>query len=235
MEISVAQAASVLRLNERRVRRLVEAGDLPGRKVGRAWLLHSDGVYERARAGRSPGRPLSQPRAWAAVLELAGQRADGLSSSSVGQVRAVLRRRLDASPDQWSALLRNLVDVHDLRVRPNQMDRLLADDSVVSADIPAADLGLVVPQNIPSVFVSSNEWPALRSRMRINPGVDNGHEPVRVIEVPDYAFARLASADVRKAAAISVAVSSNEPRVRNEAARWIRASVAARLSLAQDA
>ncbi|HEY8394944.1 MAG TPA: helix-turn-helix domain-containing protein [Thermaerobacter sp.] len=38
--MTVAEAAAYLRVDERTVRRLLRAGRLPGRKVGREWRLH---------------------------------------------------------------------------------------------------------------------------------------------------------------------------------------------------
>lgn len=224
MEISASDAARALQLDERRVRRLASVGDLPARKVGRAWLIESDAVYERARVNHQPGRPLSQSRAWAAIAELAGQRAQWLSSSSRGQVRAVLDRRAKASADQWSALLRNLAEIHDVRLRPAQAEDLLSHAAVRPAELPAAALGLVLMKSVPSVFVSSAEWPALKARLRIGPA-SSGSARVRVIEVSDDAFGLLADAAVRKAAIVSLAMRSSEPRIRDAAAGWMGAAV----------
>src|SRR5690606_12205486 len=58
-EITVAEAADRLGVSPSRVRALVGAGSLPGRKVGGLWLLEEDAVDAAGRDPRRSGRPLS--------------------------------------------------------------------------------------------------------------------------------------------------------------------------------
>jgi len=121
-------------------------------------------------------------------------------------------------------LLRNLAEIHDVRLRPAQAEDLLSDAAVRPAELPATDLGLILLNNVPSVFVSSAEWPALKARLRIGPA-SSGRARVRVIEVSDDAFGLLADDAVRKAAIVSLAMRSSEPRIRDAAAGWMGAAV----------
>jgi len=51
MEMGTAEAAAVLGVTTRRVSQLTQAGILPGRKVGRTWLLRRPAVLDYRDAG----------------------------------------------------------------------------------------------------------------------------------------------------------------------------------------
>ncbi len=55
--LSTAEAAKLLNISPRRVRALVESGDLKAQRVGRAWLIDEDSARQRANAPVSGGRP----------------------------------------------------------------------------------------------------------------------------------------------------------------------------------
>lgn len=48
--LSTAEAAKLLNISPRRVRALVESGDLKAQRVGRAWLIDEDSARQRANA-----------------------------------------------------------------------------------------------------------------------------------------------------------------------------------------
>ena len=58
--LSVAQVAALLGLSPSRVQQLLRTGQIPGRKVGRDWILRR-GLVEQFKAlpPGSPGRPRS--------------------------------------------------------------------------------------------------------------------------------------------------------------------------------
>jgi hypothetical protein len=62
--LSLTDASGVLGLSVERVRQLVVAGDLPGRRFGNAWAVPRDALIARQHSPGSGGRPLSATRAW---------------------------------------------------------------------------------------------------------------------------------------------------------------------------
>jgi hypothetical protein len=62
--LSLAHASEVLNLSVERVRQLVVAGDLPGEKLGNAWVVPTEAVLARQHFPRQGGRPLDARRAW---------------------------------------------------------------------------------------------------------------------------------------------------------------------------
>jgi excisionase family DNA binding protein len=56
--VSTARAAALLGVSKGRVRQLLSSGQLPGRKIGRDWLIRSGDLrrFEALPRG-SPGRP----------------------------------------------------------------------------------------------------------------------------------------------------------------------------------
>lgn len=85
-----SEAARRLRVHESRVRQLIEAGELPGRKVANRWLVSSDAVERRGAFRRERGRPLEPENVWGLLFLASGRPAPWLASD----VRSRLRRRL---------------------------------------------------------------------------------------------------------------------------------------------
>ena len=90
-ELSIAQAAEVLGLNESRVRALAARGDLRARKIGSRWLVDDASVRARRERGASEGRPFSPRVAWAYLLLLSGEPVAWLDAASRSRLRARLR------------------------------------------------------------------------------------------------------------------------------------------------
>lgn len=70
----VSHVAQELDLSERRVRALIESGQLPAERVGRSWLISKEAVERFRRDGRRHGRPLSAANSWALLALLAGEK-----------------------------------------------------------------------------------------------------------------------------------------------------------------
>lgn len=68
--IGVSQAAPELGISERRVRQMLERGELEGQRVGWSWIIDRK-VLERARRRPEVGRRWSPEAAWA-LLQIAG-------------------------------------------------------------------------------------------------------------------------------------------------------------------
>ena len=59
--IGVHEAAEQLGVSEARIRALLKAGQLEGKKLGNTWAVSERSVAERLRAGVHPGRPVAAP------------------------------------------------------------------------------------------------------------------------------------------------------------------------------
>ncbi len=90
LEVPASEAARRLRVHDSRVRRLVEAGDLPARKVANRWLVDAGALERRGLLGPADGRPLEPENAWGLLFLASGEPAPWLRSD----VRSRLRRRL---------------------------------------------------------------------------------------------------------------------------------------------
>lgn len=126
MDVSVAEAAKALGLSPRRVRALAEAGQVPARRVGRAWVIDLDSRLPP----RPPGRRLSARSAWAVL----GLGHDGLSRSERQRARERQGRLRDLPA---SALVRR-AEVHRLVAHPAALRRLHDDHRIVLGGVSAA-------------------------------------------------------------------------------------------------
>lgn len=66
--ISLSDASSILGVSVERVRQLVVAGELPGRRFGNAWAVPKDALVARRHAQHPGGRPLGAVRAWHEIV-----------------------------------------------------------------------------------------------------------------------------------------------------------------------
>lgn len=139
--MTVTQAAEHLGVHPSRVRALVSAGALAGRRVGSQWLVQRDALERRAQIVGSGGhsRAMSTRIAWAAADLLDGGSADWLSTSE----RARLRARLAAhAGDGWQTYSRWLSSrqtrVARYRIADDDIAVLLATDGVVATGASAA-------------------------------------------------------------------------------------------------
>src|SRR5262249_38415584 len=72
-DLTVSEAAQELGTSMRRVRQLIEAGELGGRRTAAGWLISADDVAARS---AKVGRPVSAPTAWTAALLLDEQKPE---------------------------------------------------------------------------------------------------------------------------------------------------------------
>jgi len=94
MELTVLEAAQRLDVSPRRVRALVERGQLPAVRRGSMWLTTSDAVDAFRRNSPGRGRPISAATAWSRISEIASSGDfTALSTSRVAlRARAAHRR-----------------------------------------------------------------------------------------------------------------------------------------------
>ncbi len=66
--LPLADAADLLGLSVERVRQLVVAGQLPGQRVAKVWVVPRDAVVARRHSPGAGGRPLGPVHAWQELL-----------------------------------------------------------------------------------------------------------------------------------------------------------------------
>jgi excisionase family DNA binding protein len=153
--LSIAEAAEMLGVSERHVRRLASSGALRARRFGSHWMVERDDVRQRARIDPSPGRPLSPLMAWN-VLQLADRAVESAQSSDedLGEfeiddrrLRYRIRSLLPEAPppDQWGFWLRNRAIERPVWIHPGVRERFANDKRLRpggSAAVVAAGVGI---------------------------------------------------------------------------------------------
>ncbi|MDA8118360.1 MAG: helix-turn-helix domain-containing protein [Actinomycetota bacterium] len=107
MELDVRSVAEILELSERRVRQLIDSGDLPARRAGGRFLVEEAQVPR----SRPTTRPMSPRIATAFIDWISGYQPSGLSNSERSRLREKLQR-LYATPEP-ADLLRSWLRRHD--------------------------------------------------------------------------------------------------------------------------
>ena len=146
MYVSVREAAALLRVSERRVRRLAADGRIDATRVGRRSLLISrDSIDRRRRIAPAAGRPLSARACWALINLASG----GPVENPLERARARARLgRLDALSPQTLAAR---AAVHGYRVHPGVREALHADGRLALSGRDAADryrADIILPDGI---------------------------------------------------------------------------------------
>jgi hypothetical protein len=145
--IPVSEAAEILGVDGRQVRRLARDGKIAGRQTSAGWLLDEDSVRELVGRRAPAGRPLSSERAWMIIqvldhlsnplqpggydaAELVDKTLKDLAADPVDRHR--IRQRLSDLPDDLVMMnwLAHRADVRRYRVHPGVVDELVADTRV---------------------------------------------------------------------------------------------------------
>jgi excisionase family DNA binding protein len=176
MDIAVRDAAQRLGLSESRIRQLLIAGDLNGRRIGRAWLVDSEDVARLQGQQRRSGRPVGPKRAWAIIDLLSGGSAPWLSYSERSQVRSYAARLEEASPDEWRSTLRGRSELRPVRAHPAAVARLGQFDHVLLAGPAEAvrrgfDL-VAVGEPRPEFYMPISEWGHIARSLALQPSHD---------------------------------------------------------------
>lgn len=176
MEIAVKDAAQRLGVGESRVRQLLAAGDLRGRRLGRIWLVDSDDVARLQGQQRRPGRPVGPKRAWAIIDLLSGGRAPWLSYSERSQVRSYLAGLDQPSADEWRSILRGRSEMRPVQAHPAAVSRLRQFDRVLlGGPAEAARRGfdlVVIGEPRPEFYMPLSEWAQISRRLALRPSRD---------------------------------------------------------------
>lgn len=184
-DLSVGEAARALGVDESRVRQLLRNGALPGRRIGRAWLVPAEAVALLVQQRPAGGRPLSPQRAWGLLDVLDGGRAPWLDRYARSKVRAHLRRLVGAEPAVWRDALRARERRHAIEAHRAALARLATSDGVWPAGPAAASQAgadLVAPGAVPEFYVNAGLWPGLVEQLRLR---EAPRRPDVVVRIPE--------------------------------------------------
>ena len=139
-DVTVQEAATILRVNSRRVRSLIDSGQLDAHRVGSQWTITVDSM-DAHRALVSAGansRPLSIRTGWGAAALLDAQGVSWLSSAE----KTRLRKRL-ARTSTWQTWARWLglrySSIQRYQVVDTDISNILGRSGVVATGVSAAD------------------------------------------------------------------------------------------------
>jgi excisionase family DNA binding protein len=139
-ELTVPEAAEHLSVHQSRVRELLQAGTLTGRRVGRQWVIDADDL-DRHRdlvRGGATSRAMSPRTAWAAGALVDGQDTAWLASSEKSRLRSRLLRHVDevATFRRWLSARQSSTE--RFRIAESDITALLEENGVVATGISAA-------------------------------------------------------------------------------------------------
>ncbi|MBW9214727.1 excisionase family DNA-binding protein [Mumia sp. zg.B53] len=226
MEIGVSEAAERLGVGPSRVRQLLHAGDLEGRRVGRSWLVSAEDVARLQGRRRHPGRPLGPLRAWGALDLLDGGAAPWLSYAARSQVRSHLSRLSDADADRWRSMLRGRSRVLRIVAHPAAVPRLLAREDVQPAGAEEAarrgfDL-VAFEGRVDEVYVPDKVWPAARSALALKEARPDESNNL-LVRIPQRVWPFAEHAPVSDAALAADLLEAAEPRAISAGERQLSA------------
>lgn len=165
-ELDVSSAARRLHVHPSRVRALLLAGDLKGRKLGGRWLVDAYASDERARSASVDGRAFSPPRAWGLIALLSGDDAPWLDAPARSRLRARLARgRLE----QLLPRLRKRAQVHYLRAASAALKRVQAAHGFIPSGVSAAslyDAAILAPEQVEG-YVSARQLREMQYRLAL--------------------------------------------------------------------
>ncbi|MGE9781890.1 helix-turn-helix domain-containing protein [Janibacter sp. G368] len=184
MEVGVGEVARRLGVSESRVRQMLRAGVLAGRRIGRVWVVPSNEVARLERGPRRAGRPLAPGRAWAVLDLLDHGSAPWLPGVARSQVRAYLTHLGEPDPLEWASLLRQRSRVHRVFAHPAALPRLERAGGVLTAGPAEASrrgFDLVAVGNWPrEVYVDERVWSAIAEQLALR----EAWEPNLTVRVP---------------------------------------------------
>jgi excisionase family DNA binding protein len=223
MAITTAEAARLLQVSTREVRRLIAAGDLQAETVGRIFLLEEASVHARRRSPVRRGRALAAGTAWAALLETSGERASWLDRPTRSRLRSWLRLH---APEEISAACRRRAVRHDLRVLPAYLNDVVLGSDVVPSGMTAAgssEADIVAFGETPREFYCTGE--AL-TRLRQEYHLSTAGEPNLIARVPLFDDPQILGRDIMPIAVIAVdLLESADVRTRRAGAELLRAAM----------
>jgi excisionase family DNA binding protein len=224
--MAVSEAAVRLGVSEPRVRQLLAAGRLAGRRLGRIWLVDDEDVARLEQQRRRPGRPLGAARAWGLLDILDGGKASWLPAPARSQLRTSVNRYVNASADRLRSALVGRSQALECQIHPAAVRRLLASDAVRSTGaVVASRRGFdlqVAHADVDHVYVDPDSWPDLSAALAVRPrdqARPNGPANL-VVLLPHVPWPFAGRAEVSDSVLAADLLDSPEPRaIRAGAAR----------------
>lgn len=166
--LSVAEVAQRLGISVQRVRQLLHAGELDGRKGPGGWIVAESAVRAREQAPPAAGRPLSSHMAWLVVAQLLA--ADSPPGSGVDldpdrrdryRLRHLLAHR--GLERDWAFWLARRAVVGHYWVHPGVVQSVLNDPrvSVSGAGVAAAAGAEIAGGDVSDLYLSSEALPGV--------------------------------------------------------------------------
>lgn len=131
--LSVSQAAPELGVSERRVRQMLERGELEGQRVGWSWIIDRK-VLERARRRPEVGRRWSPEAAWA-LLEIAAGERPNVSDVEASRAK---HRLAEHDLDVLVMKLASRGEIRRFYGHKSVLEPLAHEDKVVRSGVSAA-------------------------------------------------------------------------------------------------
>lgn len=234
--ISASEAAQILGVSARRVRQLLDGGELEAEVIGGHAVFDADSVYRRLEHRPLPGRPLSPELAWAVLAVLSLDELsweDALRSAAPDRrLRHRLVHQLNSPRDarEWRQLLRRRADSERCWAHPSVISDLLADPWVSAGRArAAAEYGFdVSPGDEAYAYVSRGRVGELEKRYELEPDSHGGVE-LMIYDEGQQVARPVPGHPVPVAAAVVDMLDSNDARLQHQAASWFRDAIARRI------
>jgi excisionase family DNA binding protein len=228
MAITTTEAARLLQVSTREVRRLIAAGDLDSERIGGIFLLDEASVRARQRSPVHRGRALAAGTAWAALLEASGERAGWLDRPTRSRLRSWLGRH---PPGEVSAACRRRAVRHDLRVLPIYLDAVMSHSSVIPSGMTAAaavDANIVMVGDTAREFYCTDE---VVNQLRHGYHLSPAGEPNLIVRVPTFHDPQVLARACMPIAVIAVdLMASSDTRTRRAGENLLRAAIEENIS-----
>jgi len=166
--LSVAEAAERLGISVQRVRQLLHAGELDGRKGPGGWIVAENAVRTREQTPPAAGRPLSSHMAWLVVAQLlaADSRPESGADLELDRRDRYRLRHLVAHRGierDWAFWLSRRANVAHYWVHPGVIESVLNDQrvSVSGAGVAAAAGAEIAGGDVSDLYLSSEALPGV--------------------------------------------------------------------------
>ena len=218
MEISSQEAASRLGVGQRRVRRLVESGDLRGHQLAGVWHVNAGDVAQRKTFSPKQGRPWSQRVAWGGLWLLSGLTPDWLGGTELWRLR---KRFSELDPDALTLAVRRRARVEYCRILPTYLDAVINERGAVRGGLSAAATAGadIIGVDLAELYCDAETRGKLFDRFAITASTDRPNLIVRTVESPELTRQLLAGRSEMPTAAVAVdLIESADSRTRHAGA-----------------
>ena len=208
MEIlSVSEAAPKLGVSERRVRQMLERGDMEGQRVGRSWIIDSkaiDGVRRRPEVGR----PWKAVAAWALLHIAAGEEPN----VSVAEASRAKRRIADRGIEDLVMKLAPRGKNRKFYGHKSILQRMAAEQMVVRSGVSAAQEhnADIVALDFLEAYVPAGQFEKLVRKYALEKSSERANILLRVVDDKVWPFPKNAKVAPRVVVAVDLLDADDE-------------------------